>query len=166
MKSVNDTPNYSCSLCANLEYFVGNYFVSGAGDPYETIYTIYFDHEIGRGECVRQASEKIVAYVTSDYKYAFVLERIFDKFVSDTFDYGFIYIPVTDFNQNEFFIERSEEIPDLFRKITWIDDDFLYNENTEFDFESFNKIDDGIRYLNPNHFSINELIDFLKSPEL
>lgn len=165
MKQINDTPDYSQSLSAKLEYSVGNYFVSGEGDPEETIYIIYFDQAIDKYECVQQGPEKMVAYVTSDYKYAFVLERIFDKFVADTSEYGFLYIPVSDFSQKEFFVELSKEIPDMFKKITWIDDGFLYNENKEFDFEVFYKIDDGIKYINPNHFSINDLIFFLKSPE-
>lgn len=35
----------------------------------------------------------------------------------------------------------------------------------KFDFDAFYKIDGGVRYINPNHFSINELILFLKLPE-
>lgn len=165
MKQKNNAPDYSCSLCAKLEYYIGNYFVAGEGNPEETIYTIYFDPTVDREKCVQQSPDKIVAYVTSDYKYAFVLERIFDKFASDTFEYGFAYIPVQDFKEKEFFIEISNDIPDLFRNITWIDDDFLDNGNIEFDYEAFYKIDDGIRYINPNHFSVNELIFFLKSLE-
>lgn len=165
MKQINNTPDDVYSLCAKLEVFVGNYFVSCEGVPGETIFTIYFDPAIDREECVQESPEKVVAYVTSDYKYAFVLEHIFDKFVKDTFEYGLHYIPVSDFSQKEFFIELTEEIPDLFRKITWINDDFLDDEHLEFDFEAFYKIDDGIRYINPNHFSINELIFFLQSPK-
>lgn len=133
IKQTPDTPDASYSLCAQLEVFVGNYFVSGAGIPEETVYTIYFDPTIDRDKCVQKSPEKVVAYVTSDCKYAFVLEHIFDKFVADTSGYGLIYIPVQDFNQKEFFIEISKELPDFFRKITWIDDDFLDNENMKFD---------------------------------
>lgn len=58
MQQINDSPNYSCSLSAKLEYFVGNYFVSGEGVPKETIYIIYFDHTIEKEECVQQTPEK------------------------------------------------------------------------------------------------------------
>lgn len=163
IKQIPDTSDDACSLCAKSEAVIGNYFISGAGNPDETVYTIYFDPAIDRDECIQQSPEKVVAYITSDYEYAFVLERIFDQFVTDTSEYGLIYIPVQDFNQKEFFIEVSKEIPPFFGKITWIDDDFLDDETIEFDFEAFYKIDGGVRYINPNHFSINELIIFLKS---
>ena len=162
MKQLNTSPNYSISLCGKLEYFVGNYFVSGAGDPYETIYAIYFDNTISREECVEQTPEKLVAYVTADYKYAFVLTEIYDKFIKDTSEYGFIYIPVSDFSAKEFFIDLKNDIPAFLQKITWLNDDFLDDENIEFDFETFFKIDEGTEYINPNHFSINELVVFLK----
>lgn len=107
-------------------------------------------------------SIKIVAYVTSDYKYAFVLEKIFNKFIEDTIEYGFIYIPVKSFELNEFFIDLNNKNPEILENITFIDDDFLWDENIEFDFKAFESIDNGTKYLNPKHFSIIELINILK----
>ena len=43
----------------------------------------------------------------------------------------------------------------------YIDDDFMNYEDAEFDFVAFCKIDDGIHYLNPKHFSIQQLIDYM-----
>ncbi len=41
---------------------------------------------------------------------------------------------------------------------TWIRDDFLYDKDIEFDYIAFEKIDNGMKYLNPDHFSVKELI--------
>ncbi len=46
--------------------------------------------------------------------------------------------------------------------------DSYYNavENIEFDYETFERIDDGIEYLNPDHFSINEMISIVRNGEI
>lgn len=162
MNRPHSAPRCSQSLSLKLECHLGTYFVSGEGNPDETIYTIYHDPTIERDACVRRIPENIVAYVTSDHQYAFVLERLLDQFIADTLEYGICYIPVSDFDRTEFRIDCGSEIPALLRKITWIDDSFLEDETIEFDFEAFYRIDSGIRYLNPSRFSVHALISFLK----
>lgn len=41
------------------------------------------------------------------------------------------------------------------------DDDFMNDENIEFDFEAFDIIDSNIKYVNPKHFSVLDLINAL-----
>ena len=54
------------------------------------------------------------------------------------------------------------KIPILFENIIWIDDDFLNDENIEFDFEAFDIIDSGEIYINPKHFSVLDLVGALQ----
>ncbi len=56
-------------------------------------------------------------------------------------------------------------LPSFLSKITWISDDFLSDENIDFDFEAFEIIDSGVIYLNPNHFSVMEMITAIKAGE-
>lgn len=44
----------------------------------------------------------------------------------------------------------------------WIDDDFLNNEKLEFDYEKFELIDTGIKYLNPKHFSVKSFVEYCR----
>lgn len=44
----------------------------------------------------------------------------------------------------------------------WIDDDFLNNEKLEFDYEKFELIDTGIKYLNPKHFSVKSFVKYCR----
>ena len=82
----------SMSLSGKLEAIVGNYFVSGEGNPDETIYTIYYDPTIDSYyDSVELVDKNLIGYVTSDY-------------------------------------------------------------------DAFEKIDSGMKYLNPDHFSVKELI--------
>ena len=48
--------------------------------------------------------------------------------------------------------------PDFLSDILWIRDDFLSDENIDFDYDAFEQIDSGIDYINPDHFSVNEII--------
>lgn len=50
----------------------------------------------------------------------------------------------------------------LLELVVWIDDDFMSDENIEFDFEAFDSIDSGEKYLNPKHFSLENSIDTLQ----
>ena len=162
MKQLNHAPVDASGLSAQLECFVGCYFLRfDHAEP--DIQEVYFDAAIDKEEeSVDLIPENLVAYVTADGKYAFVLERVFDQFIADTAEYSFRYIPVTAFDLKEFWIDLSGEVPELFQKIAWIDDSFLYDEHIAFDFEAYFKIDDGIRYINPRCFSIHELITFLR----
>ena len=51
----------------------------------------------------------------------------------------------------------GERLPAL-----WIDDDFLNNEKLEFDYEKFELIDTGIKYLNPKHFSVKSFVEYCR----
>ena len=70
------------------------------------------------------------------------------------------YIP--SFETDEIYIDIEAKIPSLFRKYFWIDDDFLNDENIEFDFEAFDIIDSGEIYINPKHFSVLDLVGALQ----
>ena len=71
-------------------------------------------------------------------------------------------VPVTSFETDEFYIDIEAKIPILFENIIWIDDDFLNDENIEFDFEAFDIIDSGEIYINPKHFSVLDLVGALQ----
>lgn len=159
--------NYSMSLSGKLEAFVGNYCVSGAGAPDELIYTVYYDNTIDYYyNAVECKEENLIAYVTADYQYAFVLETMLKKFYEDTREYNMNMIPVRSFDEQEFYVENTKKLPDFMSNIRWINDDFLNDDQIEFDYEAFELIDSGIDYLNPAHFSIKNLINYIKFEEL
>lgn len=157
----NKTTEKRISLCGKLEAMVGNYFLSGAGVPGECVETLYYDSTVGFHDCVPLVKENIVAYIVEDETVAFVRVDMLTKFRADTEEYGLVYIPVSSFDAEEFYIDRKMGIPRLLEPVVWIEDDFMNDENIEFDFEAFDIIDSGEKYLNPNHFSITKLIDAL-----
>ena len=75
-------------------------------------------------------------------------------------------IPVRSFDEQEFYVENTKKLPDFMSNIRWINDDFLNDDQIEFDYEAFELIDSGIDYLNPAHFSIKKLINYIKFEEL
>ena len=158
-------PHYSLSLTGKLEAVIGKYFVSGEGIPDRSIFTVYYSEKTAHDECVELVPDNIIAYVTSDYKFAFVLEKMLNKFISDTAEYSLSYLPVKDFMKEEFCIQTTEQTPGFFKRIVWINDDFLYDVKQDFDFNTFRLIDDGIKYLNPGHFTIYELVSYINSAE-
>ncbi|MCI7350738.1 MAG: transposase [Ruminococcus sp.] len=158
-------PNFSYSFSGKLEAIIGKYFVSGEGVPGKSIYTVYYNENTPVDECVELINENIVAYITSDYRFAFVLEEFLNKFISDTAEYALSYLPVKSFSEDEFCISPTDRLPLQFQKIIFINDDFLNDEKIEFDYELFEIIDSGAKYLNPNHFSINDLVSYLLSQD-
>ena len=44
----------------------------------------------------------------------------------------------------------------------WINDDFLNNEKLEFDYEKYELIDAGVKYLNPKHFSVKNFVMYCR----
>lgn len=149
------------SLSGVLEAFVGNYYVSGDGawDPAFHWLTIYYDPSIDTDfEAVETISSNIVAYVSSDYRWGFVLNRHLQKFRKDASDYDISCIPVPDFESESLQCLHPERLPDAFSDLLWIDDDFLNDETIPFDFDRFALIDTGVCYLNPKHFSAAQLI--------
>lgn len=158
----NKTIDKRLSLCGKLEAVVGNYFLSGSGVPGECVETLYYDSTVGFYDCVPLVKKNIVAYIVENETVAFVRADILTKLQADTKEYGLIYIPVNSFEAEEFYIDKEMGIPHLLEHVVWIDDDFMNDENLEFDFEAFDIIDSGEKYLNPKHFSVKNLIDALK----
>ena len=100
--------------------------------------------------------------MTADYEYVFVKESVFQKFSKDISEYNTTIIPVSDFDEQELSVNEREYLPGFFSDICWIRDDFLSNEDIEFDYDAFEVIDDGVDYINPDHFSVNEIISYIR----
>lgn len=152
------------SLSGMLEAFIGNYYVSGEGsdDDFHWL-TIYYDPSIDAyTEAVETIPSNIVAYVSSDYRWAFVLTSHIHEFRKDTLNYGISYISVKSFSCGLLQCAHIDLLPCEFSNILWIDDDFLNDENIPFDFSSFALIDDGVHYINPKHFSVVQLITIME----
>ena len=154
----------SISVSGKLEAYIGNYYVSGEGIPGENILLIYCDPNVdslyGEVECKK---ENLIACMTADYEYVFVKNTLLQKFREDISEYNSTIIPISDFDLQECCVKETEYLPDFLSNIRWINDDFLSDENLDFDFKAFETIDEGVDYLNPNHFSVNELIMFIRS---
>lgn len=150
------------SLCGKLEAIIGNYFLSGAGIPDNNIQVLYYDSTVGFYDEISLVKENIVAYIFEYENVAFVRNDMLTKIKNDTEEYELQCIPVNSFEIEEFYFDREMEIPLLLKNVIWIDDDFMNDENIEFDYEAFDVIDSGEKYLNPKHFSVKALIDILK----
>lgn len=153
--------NHQISLCGKLEAMIGNYFLSGAGAPNNDIQVLYYDATVGFYDEVPLLKENIVAYILDDEDVVFVREDMFEKLKKDTEEYELVFIPVRSFDANELYIDLEMEMPPSLKKIMWIDDDFMNDENIEFDFEAFNIIDSGEKYVNPKHFSVADLVELM-----
>lgn len=77
---------------------------------------------------------------------------------ADTVEYGITYIEVNSFDKQILQCCNPSSLSKKLLEVEWIDDGFMDNENIPFDYDAFEKIDDGIIYLNPKHFSVKELI--------
>ena len=148
---------HQMSLCGKLEAMIGNYFLSGSGIPDNDIQILYYDSKVGFYDSVPLVKENIVAYIFENENLAFVREDMLSKVKKDTEEYELVCVPVTSFETDELYIDIEAKIPILFENIIWIDDDFLNDENIEFDFEAFDIIDSGEIYINPKHFSVLDL---------
>ena len=154
----------SISITGKLEAYVGKYYVSGEGLE-ENIFLIYYDPEVDEYEPVDTDKEKLVACLSADYEYAFVIESMLEKFKKDTEEYNITIIPVKNIDNEELCVDDIDSLPEFLSDVKWINDDFLTDENIDFDFDSFELIDSGIIYLNPNHFSVFEMILAIKDGE-
>lgn len=170
MKRINDyffitnqkkDVKHEMSLCGKLEAIIGNYFLSGASYPVSDIQVLYYDSTVGLYDPIPRKKENIVAYILVKENIAFAREDMLEKLKKDTEEYGLEFIPFNSFETDEFYIDREMEIPDLLKNLIWIDDDFMNDENIEFDFESFYIIDSGKKYINPKHFSIADLFEVI-----
>ena len=146
------------SVSGKLEAYVGNYYVRE--NFWEKLMTIYYDNAAEKfNEEIKTTDKNIIAYMTLDYKYAFVLESMIKKFCEDTKEYNITYIPAENFIDQLFYVDDLTTLPDFMKNILWIDDDFLSDEKIKFDYEAFETIDSGVVYLNPKHFSVKELVN-------
>lgn len=168
-KYINSPPKVcqaEISLSGWLEAMIENYYVEGefGGNKNFHWLTIYYDANIDPiYESVETVAANIVAYVSSDYRLSFVLSKHIQKFQKDTANYGMIHIPISDFSEEVLQCSHTDQLPQEFSEIIWIDDDFLYDENIPFDFDSFSRIDNGTVYLNPKHFSVSSLIEVMQN---
>lgn len=154
------------SLSGTLEVSIGNYFVSGEGSGNQDFHwlTVYYDATADTSiEAVKTLFSNVVAYISSDYQWSFVLNSHFRKFTEDTSDFGLTYISVPNFQCETLKCSRPDLLPCAFSKIIWLNDDFLNYENIPFDYAAFALIDDGVKYLNPNHFSVTQLIRIMET---
>jgi len=149
------------SLCGKLEAIIGNYFLSKVGIPENDIQILYYDSSIGFYDAVPLVKENIVAYILDNEDIVFVREDMFQKLKNDTEEYELVFVPVHSFEEDELYVDVDMEMPPLLKDIIWIDDDFMNNENIEFDFGAFDIIDSGKKYINPRHFSVVDLVDAL-----
>lgn len=154
------------SLSGKLEGIIGNYFVFGEGTCDKDFHwlTVYYDSNIDTyTEAVELVPSNIVAYVSSDYRWGFVLSSHIQKFKENVSEYGISCIPISSFENEILQCSHTNLMPCEFSDIAWIDDDFMDNENIPFDYESFALIDEGVHYLNPKHFSVAQLIMIMES---
>ena len=154
------------SLCGYLEAIVGHYFLADAGDIDAYWYGIYYDPSINTDdECVETVDKNLIGYVYCDDRVAFILNDFLESFVNDTADYHIHCIGVDSLKEDclecRNYSAHSENILPAF----WIDDDFLSDENIPFDYESFELIDDGVKYMNPKHFSVKKLVKYCRLSE-
>lgn len=162
-RPIQQEPDISThSLTFQLGWMAGGYYVCGEGiDDWTYIY--YQENYDTQNELLSVLAfpENLVAYVSFEEHLALVLSRQFEKFQRDVKGYGLRCYPFSSLDKPVLYFETSENLPAVFQKITWIDDDFLYDEKKEFDFQAFERIDNGIPYLNPKHFSIVQVVDYL-----
>ena len=151
----------SMSLFGKLEAVIGNYFLCEIteGVFHGLWNTIYFDPEInGEIECVECIPENLIGYVDRQERWAFIINTHIQKFIDDTAEYELEYLAVPSMQEEILRCNHTDSLPSEFSSLLWIDDDFMNDENIPFDFAKFAIIDEGKAYLNPKHFSVNQLI--------
>lgn len=146
------------SLCGKLEAIIGGYFLSGAGLCQQGVETLYYDSSVGKDDTVELIKENIVAYFLADERMALVKHDMFQKLKHDTEGYNISLIAVEDFDSEVLKKEDIMPITDYYIEPIWIDDDFMRDETIPFDFDAFEVIDSGVKYLNPKHFSVRQLV--------
>lgn len=163
-KKIGKPKEANISLSGTLEFMIGKYSVSGEGNGNFSFHwlTIYYDPDIDIDiEAFELTPEKIVAYVSSDYRWGFVLDHHFRKFMKDISDYDISCVPMPSFHHEILQCSHTDLLPTIFSNITWINDDFMKDENLPFDYDSFSIIDTGVPYLNPKHFSVVQFIQMI-----
>lgn len=151
------------SLCGHLEAVIGNYFLSQSGNPGAYWYAIYYDSSVdGYNECVEITDKNLIGYVYCDDRVAFVLNSFLERFINDTVDYDIHYVGVDSLDEECIECSRYSDYCEHILPALWIDDDFLNNEKLEFDYEKFELIDTGVKYLNPKHFSVKSFVKYCR----
>lgn len=152
---------FSMSLFGKLEAIIGNYFLSEITEGvFRGLWnTIYFDPEInGEIECAACTPENLIGYVDREERWVFILDKYLKKFKEDTAEYELNYIGVPSMQEAILQCNRIDSLPAEFSQLLWIDDDFMDDEKIPFDLVASAIIDEGTEYLNPKHFSVNQLI--------
>lgn len=109
------------------------------------------------------SDKKLAAYVSEDYKTAFVLDEFYEHFKEITKEYesNLNYISVESFD-DEFFVSDISKLPKEFEWIIWLDDEFMDNNDVPFNYEAYeNIIEPKLPYLNPRRFTVLELMEYL-----
>ena len=152
------------SLSFRLEYEAGRYWVpcEGFAEWSEIYYDADYDPYNGDPRTLT-VPEKIVAYIFWAQKLVFVQAAYYAKMCADAKGFGFTFLPFSSFAE-KFYCDETDVFP--FLEITWLDDDFLNDDTAEFDFDTFRKIDAGVKYLNPKHVSVQEIMEYLTTPEI
>ena len=97
-----------------------------------------------------------------DDRVAFVLNSFLERFINDTVDYDIHYVGVDSLDEECIECSRYSDYCENILPALWIDDDFLNNEKLEFDYEKFELMDTGIKYLNPKHFSVKSFVKYCR----
>ena len=147
------------SLCGKLEAVIGKYYLSGSGD----IETLYYDPNAEMYDDIGLSEENIVAYLLENESVAIVREEFFVKLEEDTREYNMRLIPIKSFDAEILSQKSLETMMHMPQDFQWIDDDFMNDDTIAFDYDAFDLIDSGVAYLNPYHFSVNQLITALKN---
>jgi len=157
------------SLTGTLEMIVGGYCVEGelrASWHVNNWIRVYCDeamHAIDEDNLKKFAiPENLVAYVSLHNQKAFILASMYEKLQKDLQGYGLQCFRCQTLDEENYYCSEPKSLPKEFQKITWLNDDFLYDENLDFDFQAFAKIDEGTLYLNPNHVSIKQIIEYVE----
>ncbi|MEJ8737950.1 transposase [Erysipelotrichaceae bacterium HCN-30851] len=164
--SISSCVPHKISLCGYLEAIIGKYFLSQSGNPEAYWYAIYYDSSIDEhNECVEIIDENLIGYVYYDNRVAFVLNSFLEKFINDTLDYNIYYVGVDSLDKECLECRRHSDYSTQILPACWIDDDFLNNGNISFDYEKFKLIDEGVKYLNPKHFSVKNFVKYCRLDE-
>lgn len=151
------------SLCGHLEAVIGKYFLSQAGNPEAYWYAVYYDASIDEyDERVEIADKNLIGYIYYDNRVAFVLNRFLEKFIKDTSNYQIYCIGVNSLDEECLQCSSYADYNICILPAVWMVDDFLDNEEIPFDYKKFERIDAGIKYLNPKHFSVKNFVMYCK----
>lgn len=143
-----------CSLTEQLEVRAGGYLVidEGLGRSEPCWLAVYRFAEGASG------AQEQVAYVSSDYRWAFVLTDCRNVFELDAEGRIANCISVDSFREERLCCSAPVAMAGIFSRVVWIDDDFLTDDTIPFDDESFALIESGVDFLNPKHFSVMQMV--------